>query len=990
MRLPKIINIVLFYFAVYLSGYMTSSAQSFDKDSLTLSYQYFLDREEYDKAINIIDSLSSTVIYEENINHFYKLRLDKIVALQKLGEHELALQEYKDQEENIENHIDDLDKEFLGLYFHKKGVSQYLVDDNVNSIKSYLRALAYRESILEKNDPSIIKTLSNLGNVSIDLNELGSAEEYFTESLSRNLTLSSPDSILLIRTYTNLSWILTIKSDFIKSKSYLDLAYYYAQSVHKEEPWEIGKILIEDQLQFYFATKDIEAMKSCLFQGLTIFYDIEEKLDEDYWSISEAYHNLGIAYELEDSLNRSIYYYNKSLQLNLEYGDQRLSKIADNHNNLSVVYEKMGHDDQAIKECLKSRKILQNLQDSFLIARTYHNTSLIYSRIGNYDKAMSDIDIAIQILEKRASFITGNISNYIEILSVKAELLIAARDTTKRIKSLKESLLIYAKIDKYLSTMRLEFDSDKSKVSLYSKARKIYNSAISVAYELYQLTGDHAYMEGAFRFMEHGKALSLLDAIKNTEAEVLSDIDPSVLSTIDSLRERIAVYEIKLISQPEDEIELKEKIVADQSRLNKIITQLEKNNDAYRAIKYDQLDMQIKDLKDCCIESDQSVIEYYIADSVYYILMITEDGDDLIKMDLDVAFVKHVSSIISNINRSASISGLSQAARDQAFTQYLESAKLLYQYLIEPVRKKVELTQNIIIIPDQVLGYLPFDALVSSDTSYVSFRYFIQDHNISYAYSAHLLQMSENMDKRSAVSRILAIAPSFAENNPLASLVFNQEEVISIGENFPVVSLVGEEATKSSFRELANDYSVIHISSHAVVNDSISDLSYICFSQHSNQLDEAEILYINELYQYDLNADLVVLSACKTNLGQLEAGEGIMSLSRAFTYAGASSIVSSLWNIDDEFMSVFIKEFYGFIDAGDEIDASLWKSKKLFLDDPVYSHPYYWASMIPIGNMKSLQLESPELTSTIIGTGGGILLFFLLIFLIKNKSRTKS
>ena len=140
MRLPKIINIVLFYFAVYLSGYMTSSAQSLDKDSLTLSYQYFFDREEYGKAIITIDSLSSTLIYKEDINYLYKLRLDKIVALQKLGEHELALQEYKDQEENIENHVDDLDKKFLGLYFHKKGVSQYLVDDNVDSIKSYLRA----------------------------------------------------------------------------------------------------------------------------------------------------------------------------------------------------------------------------------------------------------------------------------------------------------------------------------------------------------------------------------------------------------------------------------------------------------------------------------------------------------------------------------------------------------------------------------------------------------------------------------------------------------------------------------------------------------------------------------------------------------------------------------------------------------------------------------------------------------------------------------
>lgn len=963
-----------------------SCAQTEAIDSLVVASELLVEADSLHEAVVLYDRISHYYLNEADTSSFLRTQLSKVMAYQKMGMHQEALQMYLTHEHTYETALEKMDAGYLGLYFHKRGVSEYYVDDYLGSVESYQYAILYRGKLISPNAADLVKTYSNLGSSYIQLYDLTAAEESYSTSLNLNLKMPHTDSILLVRTYKNLSYILAEKRDYIKSKNYLDLAYHYAKSVHQDEPWIIGTLLIDDQFKFFQKSGDIQGMKSCLNEGIDIFNSFDEKYDEDHWAIADAYNNLGIAYWMNDSLLQSVHYYEKALSINLDYGERRQAQAADNYNNLSVVFEEMNDHRQSISQSLKSRRIVESLSDTFLIARTYHNTALNYLKQGDTSQAIKDIDHALHLLEMSSSLIDGNIENYIDLLEVKADALYSKSISNKDPALISESIIVFDKIDKYLHTMRLDFDSDKSKESLGSRSRSIYDKAIAAAYDLYELSDDWKYIELAFKYIEHSKSLSLLDALKNTEAEILSGISHQTLTSLDSLKKAVAAKEVRLLTAAENEIELKDQLVRDKIRINLITNQIEAEYEDYKSIKYSQTDMSMDELRSCCLEDDQSLIEYYLTDTVLYVLIINSAKEELVKVPIQQDLAKSIESFRAGISMSASVSGLSVTDRDSAWQSFVQHSRALYSQLILPITQKEELLHRLTIIPDGVLGYLTFDALLDSEVEPDDLVYVSSSHVISYAYSAQLLQMSRPDGHSSQYHHVLGMAPSFFAGNSLSDLVFNEKEVDAISEIFRTKKLYRGDADKQAFEELVPRYNVIHISSHAVVNDSIPDLSYVALSQLSDTIDHDELYYISELYHLDLSADLIVLSACETGIGKLEAGEGIMSLSRSFTYAGAKSIVSSLWNIDDQFSTEIIKDFYLHISEGDKVDVALWKSKQAAIDHDLYQHPYYWASLIPIGKMDSLSIDDNAYSILWIGIIISVILALISFYYIRRRS----
>lgn len=142
------------------------------------------------------------------------------------------------------------------------------------------------------------------------------------------------------------------------------------------------------------------------------------------------------------------------------------------------------------------------------------------------------------------------------------------------------------------------------------------------------------------------------------------------------------------------------------------------------------------------------------------------------------------------------------------------------------------------------------------------------------------------------------------------------------------------------------------------MNDKNSDLSYIAFTQHGDSTNQEELLYLRELYDLEIPADMVVLSACETGIGELQNGEGVISLARGFTYAGAKSIITSLWNVNDQKTADLMVDFYRNLKEGQQKDNALANAKRSYLQQTSgnLAHPFYWAGFIPIGNMDSIEL----------------------------------
>ncbi len=179
--------------------------------------------------------------------------------------------------------------------------------------------------------------------------------------------------------------------------------------------------------------------------------------------------------------------------------------------------------------------------------------------------------------------------------------------------------------------------------------------------------------------------------------------------------------------------------------------------------------------------------------------------------------------------------------------------------------------------------------------------------------------------------------------NPLPN---SGSEAQSIAQLNKGQALVGADATKANFLKKCPDYKIIHLATHSAANNVLGEYSFVAL-QAENSPQKIDLLYARDIYGLHLSADLVVLSACETALGQYRKDEGIVGLTRAFTCAGARNVVASLWSVNDASTKALMILFYQEIKKGLPYNQALANAKRAFIrDNRQYAHPYYWAGFI--------------------------------------------
>ena len=270
-------------------------------------------------------------------------------------------------------------------------------------------------------------------------------------------------------------------------------------------------------------------------------------------------------------------------------------------------------------------------------------------------------------------------------------------------------------------------------------------------------------------------------------------------------------------------------------------------------------------------------------------------------------------------------------------------------------------TENLTIIPEGELHYLPFDLLEENGS------YLLETKNISYGNSVtSLLELKEKGSSKT--NRMLAVAPSFSGADAIDSdrqfgkLLYNDDEVQKISAFYDTKTVLEKEATLANFTGNASGFNIFHLATHASANDEYPDYSYLAFSKTKDST-KGNILYIKDLYNSTLNADMVTLSACQTGIGKLQKGQGMLSLSKGFYYAGAKSLVNTLWKINDKSTVKLMQFFYEGLSEGKSKKEALRDAKLKYLettDDELLKHPYYWAAFVvsgdasPISNKNTL------------------------------------
>ncbi len=254
----------------------------------------------------------------------------------------------------------------------------------------------------------------------------------------------------------------------------------------------------------------------------------------------------------------------------------------------------------------------------------------------------------------------------------------------------------------------------------------------------------------------------------------------------------------------------------------------------------------------------------------------------------------------------------------------------LYDLLIEPILPYLK-TELVYISPDGMLNNLPFEALRKDG------RYLIEDFAIAYAPSANVLKHCMEVNPNQCKSVLALGNPNL--KNPAFRLINAEKEVLGLDGLFEDAGIFTfDDATETIVREIASEYDILHFACHGELNRDEPMLTSLRLAPDE---ENDGYLHAGEVFDLDLRASLVVLSACNSGIGEINSGNELMGLTRSFLYAGSSSVIASLWTVDDRSTAYLMQQFYSNLATMDKARA-LRQAKLATMKQ--YPEPFHWAA----------------------------------------------
>lgn len=523
-----------------------------------------------------------------------------------------------------------------------------------------------------------------------------------------------------------------------------------------------------------------------------------------------------------------------------------------------------------------------------------------------------------------------------------------------------------AGIDAYRSAFALAnhverlYENDEARLFLNKIKYAIHDIPIRMCMKAYDVTHLKKYVELAYYFDQLNKASILsLNVNENTLLRKING-NHEVLDKISSLKENIARSSILAIKSNNTGqiVTLNESIRDDQIELGKLQSSLDSIPEFHNK-RFTNSRPETRQLQQN-LSNHNAVISYHLDPNELVILCIKADRIEAVRNDIDSVFYKQVYALKKELFLFDDLKKYNGNA----------SANTLYNYLIKPIELYLANIHSLIIIPDDEINNLPFEALVDNKGNYLIERY-----DVIYQYAANLLM--NRGDLHVSKPNVLGFAP-FADRSGQSfdKLEYSRDEM-----NFnDGTKLLNEDATKTHLLYHLKHHNVIHLATHTIINDTLPENSYIIGYKPQATQDTANI-YLAEIYPLNLeHSRLVILSSCETGSGKLTRGEGLMSVSRAFAYAGCPNIISSLWKANDKSTSWIIARFYDYLNQGNTLSVALRRAKLDYIHSPDidyrYKSPDYWAHLVLTGIPEKEPAPIPIILSLAI-LGFLIILYFV-------------
>lgn len=566
------------------------------------------------------------------------------------------------------------------------------------------------------------------------------------------------------------------------------------------------------------------------------------------------------------------------------------------------------------------------------------------------------------------------------LLKLKGDILRVSGLARKDPALLKASLATFEQGDSLIMWMRNTYHSRLSRDRIAANANELYAGALRTLYHLYQQTGDTLYFDRALAFSEKNKALSVLENLNGLYARSFSGIPDSVVEAERQLLEEIEFYsnQVNLNRGFESDslIAAWEGLIFEKrSRQDSLLSHIREAYPRYFQMKHGFQLSVVGPLQKELLSEGETLLEYFRdADSVFVFLL---------------SATKRQFFRLPAYRLGDKIMALCHAAVEREPDFYTLSFEL-YQALAQPLEPYIE-GEKLAIVPDRELANLPFEMLLSEPVDPDSLPhsrhpYLLKKYSIRYLFSANAaLQAQHNKALVLTRREILALAPSFRTNDSLGlpALPGARSEVDILEQDYRGMFLRDAGASEANFRKYCRHHGVYHIATHTQINRRLPSVSHLLLEGGAGQDGR---LHVYELYSMRLGAELAVLSACNTGIGEIRVGEGSASLAHAFAYAGCSDLVMSLWPVKDQTTPVLIKRYYDNMAKGIDRCEALRAAKLYCLEyDELFAHPYYWSGFIYVGSRDPLSLKKrPGFPRWPLFVLGGLLVLSITVVLIQR------
>jgi CHAT domain-containing protein len=889
----------------------------------------------------------------------------------------------------------DKEKEIFAQAAHELSSGSY--DTALNLFNTLLEIRSGKYGL---NSVPVANVLTNIGVIKSQLGLYDDAISFYDKSSAIYETAGSKELKRLGSVYQNLGICYNAKGDIEKARTYYENTDRIFQKLEISDQ-EVYEILLINLATFYLDNKNISEAEKCNKKSFEIMK--VSPRNHIKWTTN------GMIYFAKKDYERGILCLNKAIttgekDLGTNFKDEEKGLI---YMNLGIVYLEKEDFDHSLANYLTAKKLLEKSMggQGISYSSTMKDIGLNYLRKkeseSNLDKFLAqrkkNLETSLGYFQKAIIAITPGFTSsateinppaedaidktrFLDVIKNKAEAFYLISQLEDKLgnkeaalRQLKLSLETYDLSIKTIHLIRNGFQNQESRLFLSENEHPVYAGAVKVAVRLYETTHELQYFEKGFEISERSRSADFQAMLREVQAKKVSGVPDSLLNKETALKGEIAAYENFIFnekSSPTPDVDKinrwKDKVFSLSQNYQQMINLVEKNYPTYYQYKYADPIVSLQKIQGS-LERREAFIEYFINeglkqnDGELYTFVITNQEYKIIRRPINSELDETIDHFLKFIRNGEVLK-----TQKADYIEYAKNASKLYKLLIGPIETSI-IDYRLVIVPDDKLSYLPFDAFLVSapDTNKMDFRnldYLVHHHAVSYTYSAtQLYYYFQNNYKYS--NKIGAFAPDYTDgqtakaNEPdyFLPLPGAEAEIKGITALISGDQYLKGKANKQNFKEKAGDYDILHLAMHTVLNDTLPLYSKMVFSADSTGNKE-RTLNTFEIYNLKLKSDMVVLSGCNTGTGKLQKGEGVMSLARGFFYAGCPSIIMTLWNVEDASSSNIMIEFYKNLKNGFSKDEALRKAKISYISgaDPLKAHPYFWLGYVSIGKQTPL------------------------------------